>query len=581
MRTLSVIAAILTTPIALGQTVRELAADLHNVRQPTTLAVEAIDDRTRVTLAIDGADYTLALQPLDVRADHFKVVTDAGVRTHEFAPTTVHGSVEGFPTSRVVGGLFNGRLNAVIDLDTDRPSPDTRFYVQPETSATGRGTPHVVVARADHPGLPDFCGVAHHAHTPLTPRAVRTGSTPRVADVSYEVDRALLFDYFAGNPAIAVAEVEAAHAAVNAIYTGDADVQLDISRIKIRGFFDPYGPLTIDAGELLNAFTNDYRETEPDDPYDLAHLLTARETPGILGLAFVGQTCGFVPTGINRWVDDVYTRVAIIAHEMGHNFGCPHCDTDPSCNLMCGDGGCARTSNNFGAFSQSIIIDSTTAGRCIDTGGPDGIPAPYLLDFVTDSQDVSPAIPGHLLRRGDYRAFAPPVTGRALFRPGNVLQTRPIDLDLPAGATAEMTFNIGVQFQSPVSSFLVERFDPVARTWQTIETIPATSLPASSFQTVPVALPQPTDLPNAAFRLRPAPGSVADFIVEDLRVTATEACGPADLAAPFGVIDLADIDAFIAAFVAGDAPADLAPPAGVLDLADIDAFIAAFVAGCP
>ena len=58
-------------------------------------------------------------------------------------------------------------------------------------------------------------------------------------------------------------------------------------------------------------------------------------------------------------------------------------------------------------------------------------------------------------------------------------------------------------------------------------------------------------------------------------------CTPADLAAPFGVLDLDDVDAFIAAFLGQDAAADLAPPAGVFDLADTDAFISGFLAGCP
>lgn len=58
-------------------------------------------------------------------------------------------------------------------------------------------------------------------------------------------------------------------------------------------------------------------------------------------------------------------------------------------------------------------------------------------------------------------------------------------------------------------------------------------------------------------------------------------CNAADLAEPFGVLDLGDVQAFIAAFVAGDALADLAEPFGVLDLADVQAFAGAFVGGCP
>jgi len=58
-------------------------------------------------------------------------------------------------------------------------------------------------------------------------------------------------------------------------------------------------------------------------------------------------------------------------------------------------------------------------------------------------------------------------------------------------------------------------------------------------------------------------------------------CNAADLAEPFGVLDLADVQAFIAAFTSQDPAADIAEPFGVLDLADVQAFIAAFAGGCP
>ncbi|MBZ0171804.1 MAG: hypothetical protein K8E66_05445, partial [Phycisphaerales bacterium] len=56
---------------------------------------------------------------------------------------------------------------------------------------------------------------------------------------------------------------------------------------------------------------------------------------------------------------------------------------------------------------------------------------------------------------------------------------------------------------------------------------------------------------------------------------------PADLAQPPGVLDLADINALVAAFTTDDPAADLAPPFGVLDLADINAFVQSFLTGCP
>lgn len=55
----------------------------------------------------------------------------------------------------------------------------------------------------------------------------------------------------------------------------------------------------------------------------------------------------------------------------------------------------------------------------------------------------------------------------------------------------------------------------------------------------------------------------------------------ADLAEPYDTLDLADIVAFINAFMDQDELADLADPFGVWDLADVVAFEQAFSAGCP
>jgi hypothetical protein len=57
-------------------------------------------------------------------------------------------------------------------------------------------------------------------------------------------------------------------------------------------------------------------------------------------------------------------------------------------------------------------------------------------------------------------------------------------------------------------------------------------------------------------------------------------CAPADLAEPLGVLDLADIVAFVTAFTTLDPIADF-DGNGLFDLADITAFVAAFSAGCP
>ena len=80
-----------------------------------------------------------------------------------------------------------------------------------------------------------------------------------------------------------------------------------------------------------------------------------------------------------------------------------------------------------------------------------------------------------------------------------------------------------------------------------------------------------------------APSMSLDRLAIDTvaREAAGGPCNAADIAAPFGLLDGADVNAFISAFGAEQVPADLAAPFGLLDGADVNAFISAFGAGCP
>lgn len=75
----------------------------------------------------------------------------------------------------------------------------------------------------------------------------------------------------------------------------------------------------------------------------------------------------------------------------------------------------------------------------------------------------------------------------------------------------------------------------------------------------------------------PSAGSAYLF---DTGVTPPMPCNDADFVPPFGLHDLADINAFTAAFTGSDPIADLSGN-GLFDLADINRFITAFLAGCP
>lgn len=86
-----------------------------------------------------------------------------------------------------------------------------------------------------------------------------------------------------------------------------------------------------------------------------------------------------------------------------------------------------------------------------------------------------------------------------------------------------------------------------------------------------------------AWLTRPTPGrAYTSRQSAGLYVLDTAGCGcTPDLAEPFGTLDLADIVAFITAFMDQHPLADLAEPFGVFDLADLVGYVTAFGAGCP
>jgi len=97
----------------------------------------------------------------------------------------------------------------------------------------------------------------------------------------------------------------------------------------------------------------------------------------------------------------------------------------------------------------------------------------------------------------------------------------------------------------------------------------------------------PLDIPNGTYHLgmffNPTPNgdanSANNSVVDSVQVTINKC--PADIAAPWGNLDLVDIDTFVNGFTANDAVADIAPPFGNIDLVDIDLFINTFLNGCP
>ena len=74
--------------------------------------------------------------------------------------------------------------------------------------------------------------------------------------------------------------------------------------------------------------------------------------------------------------------------------------------------------------------------------------------------------------------------------------------------------------------------------------------------------------------------SVAVFSASIIERGANPGCNAADIAEPFGTLNIDDVLDYLAAFAGGLPAADLAPPEGTFNIDDVLAFLAAFAEGC-
>jgi subtilisin family serine protease len=180
------------------------------------------------------------------------------------------------------------------------------------------------------------------------------------------------------------------------------------------------------------------------------------------------------------------------------------------------------------------------------------------------------------------------------------LQGTNFAMEMPAGSSVETVtipivnlasfeqyayFYVGGDGVSADDSLLVQYFTPVTG-WQTLATISGSATTASlaGFE-----YPLPFGvLASSDFRLRFTSNTGGGaFFVDDVNVgtnrlpPANPGCSPADLVAPFGVLNFFDLSAYLALFNAGDPAADLAAPFGTLNFFDLSAYLASFNAGCP
>lgn len=438
-----------------------------------------------VDVVLGGELQRLVLQRHSVRAPDFRVLAQGGDGAwREVAvpeAQTYRGYVAGCGGSAVAATVGADGLRAVACLES---SGEGTWVIEPlqATRVEGGSGQHVVYRSGDASETGEVCG---HQEAALAlasaPRPASDGTTAldvRVCRIACDADT----EFFAlsGSSETATAQdIETVINGVSAIYERDTQVSFQITRILVRTAEpDPY--TSSNANALLGEFRLQWTSQHGDVPRDLAQLFTGKNFGTILGNGYTDAVCpGFDHYSLvrSRWQTDLGKRIALSAHEIGHNFTAVHCDydVDPRCRIMCPNlGGCSNGYRSFEPSNIARIRARAARAGCLAAGtvATPSTSLPFADNF--DAITYPPRAPDPArwtaadLAECQYKHLEIRI-GRDYSY--NQMLGTVRTLPMPLSGPAKVNYRVNPGGIPTTQSLKIEYFDSTAYTWRDLRTI--------------------------------------------------------------------------------------------------------------
>ncbi|MEX1026204.1 MAG: M12 family metallo-peptidase [Planctomycetota bacterium] len=328
----------------------------------------------QVAVPLGERDVTLTMWPHDVRSLGYRLLVEDETGLHHVptpASVTLRGRILGAPDSRVAGMLVDGKFSATIHEDLNAPELGV-WAVQPVDEFGPTSPWHVVYHSADVRDLPGVCGVAD-APMQLRERRQTVGAqTLKVCEIAFDADNQ--YYNLLGQSVLAVEnDIVNVLNNVDVIYVRDVAITYELTTVIVRTAEpDPYTSST--PGTLLEQFRSHWNGSQQGVQRDIAHLFTGRDLSGnVIGVAWLGVICTSQrPYGLSqsRYTGNLFFRTGLTAHELGHNWNAPHCNTSGGCQLMCSSNGGCGGPGGFGPDSTATILAHKATRPCLSDPFP-------------------------------------------------------------------------------------------------------------------------------------------------------------------------------------------------------------------
>ena len=365
-------AAMLVSPTASGQDERRAVQDIAQLLESfDRLTIDPVEllkgarSTGRVTLQTSRGTFDLEVEPFDIRSDDYRSVAAGADGAMTELPRTPsrswRGKVSGAQDTQVRLVLDGAKFAGII------VTPGETFYVESArglSSAAGAGE-YVFYSESSVKAPGGVCGTtlaekvdaeAAGRGLDLNPSRVKSSDpVPEEAlapkpetEIATEAD----FEYFQANGSNATTtnnDIRDIFTQVDAIY--EAQLGIHIHIVFQRVWTTNTDPYTATAGsaaltELRTSYNQSFNPNDPNPAFrqpparDLTHMFTGKNLDGdTIGIAYISSTCASADFsyGISqsKFSNNVAQRVAVTAHEIGHNFGASHPDEETPVPSTC------------------------------------------------------------------------------------------------------------------------------------------------------------------------------------------------------------------------------------------------------
>lgn len=536
-----------------------------------------------VSIPLNGRQATVAVRKNTNRSDRFQVLVDRGngvlERTADPEIRTYAGAVVGDEGSRVALSLLPlGQGGANVITGMVHESNGKTWAIQPMSDLADAATlvpagMHVCFASEDsfldgggcalgRPGFPIDAYRADALKSMAEGKSQRDGSggggdeggiagtTPWQVEIACDTD----FEFFQRNSSLVpntVNDIELILNNVNVVYDRDVNIVFEIGTVVVRATSaDPYTSTTMDG--RLTEFRSKWSTTPESGIFrDISHLYSGfaytGSAAGTLGIAYLGGVCtalgqaqyGVVQGRQTTLTSNVNNRIALSAHELGHNWNATHCDAQgaAACNIMCsGLGGCGGVGGSnlkFNTLSISEMTGFRDSVSCDFTRLP-----PLSLPFQETFPSLTLSTANWLYNDGGTVTTAAvnepsPPNSMALNSTAageydqDELRTNFILLSGITGARAGVKVLRGSTVEAG-KTLIVEYYNN-ALDWVTLDTLVSDGAAQSQFVSYQWVLPANASHDRFRLRFRPVGADSSDtWYIDDITVTTPPAC-PADL----------------------------------------------------